>query len=52
MNSINSDFYKNAALKAFSHLGQLIGEDEKLYNNHILLHELPDDIMKKISSHL
>ncbi len=38
---------KKAALKVFSQLGQLIEEDEKLNNNHVLLHELPDDIMKK-----
>ena len=52
MNSTNNNFYKNAALKVFAQLGQLIEEDEKLNNNHVLLHELPDDIMKKISNNL
>ena len=47
MNSTNNDFYKNAASKVFAQLGQLIEDDEKLNNNHVLLHELPDDIMKK-----
>ena len=28
MNSTNNDLYKNAALKVFAHLGQLIEEDE------------------------
>ena len=28
MNSTNNDFYKNAALKVFAQLGQLIEEDE------------------------
>ena len=52
MNSTNNDFYKNAALKVFAQLGQLIEEDEKLNNNHVLLHELPNDIMQKISINL
>ena len=52
MNSTNNDSYKNAALKVFAQLGQLIEDDEKLNNNHVLLHELPDDIMKKISNNL
>ncbi len=30
MNSTNNDFYKNAALKVFAQLGQLIEDDEKL----------------------
>jgi hypothetical protein len=47
MNSTNNDSYLNSALKVFSHLGQLIEDDGKLNNNHVLLHELPDDIMKK-----
>ena len=50
MNSINNESYLHAALKVFWQLGQLIEDDEKLNNNHDLLHELPDDIMKKISS--
>ena len=52
MNSTNHNSYINAALKVFSQLGQLIEDDEKLNNNHVLLHELPDDIMKKISNNL
>ena len=47
MNSTNNNSYKNAALKVFAQLGQLMEDDEKLNNNHGLLHELPDDIMKK-----
>ncbi len=39
MNCTNNDFYKNAALKVFSQLGQLIEEDKKLNNNHVLFHE-------------
>ena len=33
MNSTNNDFYKNAALKVFSQLGQLIEEDENMTTN-------------------
>jgi hypothetical protein len=32
MNSSNNDFYKNAALKVFAQLGQLIEEDENITN--------------------
>ena len=52
MNSTNNDFYKIAALKIFSQLGQLIEDDEKLNNNHVLFHELPNDIRQKISINL
>ena len=52
MISTNNDFYKNAALKVFAQLGQLIEEDEILNNNHILFHELPSDIIHKISNNL
>ncbi len=52
MNSTNNNSFQKAALKVFSQLGQLIEEDEILNNNHVLLHELPDDIMKKISNTL
>ena len=52
MNSTNNDLYKNAALKVFAQLGQLIEDDENLNNKHVLPHELPDDIMKKISNNL
>jgi hypothetical protein len=37
---------KNAALKVFAQLGQLIEDEEKLNNNRVLLHELIDGIMK------
>ena len=47
MNSTNNDFYKNAASKVFSQLGQLIEGGERLNINHVLPHELPDDVMKK-----
>ncbi len=33
MNSTNNDFYKNAALKVFALLGQLIGEDKNITTN-------------------
>ena len=33
MNSTNNDFYKNAALKVFAQLGQLIDEDENITTN-------------------
>ena len=33
MNSTNNDFYKNAALKVFAQLGQLIEEDENITSN-------------------
>ncbi len=33
MNSTNNDFYKNAALKVFAQLGQLIEEDENITKN-------------------
>ena len=32
MNSTNNDFYKNAAIKVFAQLGQLIEEDENITN--------------------
>ena len=44
MNSTNDNSYKNAALKVRAQLGQLIEDDEKLNNNHVLLHELPNYI--------
>ena len=39
MNSTNNNTFQIAALKVFSQLGQLIEEDEKLNNNHVLLHK-------------
>ena len=52
MNSTNKNSFQKAALKVFSQLGQLIEDDEKLNNNHVLLHELPNDIKQKISINL
>ena len=52
MNSTNNSSYKNAALKVFAQLGQLIEEDEKLNNNHVSFHKLPNDIIHKISNNL
>ncbi len=59
MNSIDKDSFKTAALKVFAQLGW-IENDEKLnnnrrwwkLNNNVYLHELPNEIMGKISSHL
>ena len=51
MNSTDSTF-QNAAKKVFLQLEQLIEEDEKLNNNHVYLHELPNDIMGKINNNL
>jgi hypothetical protein len=36
MNSTNNDFYKNAALKVFAQLGQLIEEDENITNKKMI----------------
>jgi hypothetical protein len=44
----NNNSFQKGALKVFSQLGQLIQEDEKLNKNHVLLHELPYDIIQKI----
>ena len=52
MNSTNNHSFEIAALKVFAKLGQLIEEDEKLNNNHVYLHELPNDIMEKINYNL
>ena len=38
MNSTNNDFYKNAALKVFAQLGQLIEEDE--INQNKLMYQI------------
>jgi hypothetical protein len=43
------DYYQIGAMKVFSELGQLIGEDEK---NQIKLSDLNSDIMQKIGSYL
>ncbi len=50
MNSTNNNTFQIAALKVFSRLGQLIEEDKKINNNHVYLHELPNDIMEKINN--
>ena len=47
MNSTNINSFEIAAKKVFAQLGQLIEEDEKLNNNHVLLQELPNDVMQK-----
>ena len=52
MNSTNNNSFEIAAKKVFAQLGQLIEEDEKLNNNHVLFHELPSDIIHKISNSL
>ena len=52
MNSKNNNSFEIAAKKVFAQLGQLIEEDEKLNNNHVYLHELPNDIMGKINNNL
>ena len=49
---MNTNSFQNAALKVFLQLGQLMEEDEKINNNHILLHELPNDRIHKISNNL
>jgi hypothetical protein len=49
---MNNNSSQTAALKVSLQLGQLIEEDEKLNNNHVLLHELPNDIKHKISNNL
>ncbi len=35
MNTTNNDFFKDAALKIFAQLGQLIEDDEKSNNKHV-----------------
>ncbi len=50
---MNKNSFQTAAFKIFLQLGQLIEDDEKLNNNHVLLHELPtNDIIHKISKNL
>ena len=49
---MNNNSFQTAALKVFLQLGQLIEEDEKLNNNHVLFNELPSDIIHKISNNL
>jgi hypothetical protein len=50
MNSTNNNSIEIAAKKVFLQLEQLTEEDEKLNNNHVNLHELPNDIMEKINN--
>ena len=52
MNSTNNNSFEIAAKKVFSDLYDLIKEDEKLNNNHVLLQELPNDVMQKINNNL
>ena len=52
MNSTNNNSFQTAALKVFLQLGQSIEEDEILNNNHVLFHQLPSDIIHKISNNL
>ena len=40
MNSTNNDLYKNAALKVFAQLGQLIEEDENITKNKEMINQL------------
>ncbi len=49
---MNINSFQTAALKVFLQLGQSIEENEKLNNNHVLFHELPNDITNKISNNL
>ncbi len=44
MNSTNNDLYKNAALKVFAQLGQLIEEDENITTNkNVISNEIDDN---------
>ena len=58
MNSTNNDFYKNAALKVFAQLGQLIEEDENITNKiddkpfKFDLSIMPNDVVSCIGKHL
>ncbi len=49
---MNNNSFQTTALKVFLQLGQLIEEDKKLNKNNVLLHELPNDIIHKISNNL
>ena len=49
MNSTNNDFYKNAALKVFAQLGQLIEEDENITTNKNVISNEIDDKPKPIN---
>ncbi len=49
---MNNNSFQTTALKVFLQLGQWIEQDGKLNNNHVLLHELPNDIIHKISNNL
>ncbi len=48
----NNNSFQKGAIKVFSQLGQFIEEDEKLNKNHVLLHELPNDIIQKLCMNL
>ncbi len=49
---MNNNSFQTAALKVLLQLGQLLEEDKKLNNNNVLFHELPNDIIHKISNNL
>ena len=49
MNSTNNDLYKNAALKVFAQLGQLIEEDENITTNKNIISNEIDDKPKPIN---
>jgi len=49
MNSTNNDLYKNAALKVFAQLGQLIEEDENITTNKNVISNEIDDKPKPIN---
>ena len=49
MNSTNNDSYKNAALKVFAQLGQLIEEDENITTNKNVISNEIDDKPKQIN---
>ncbi len=51
-NIINNNTFQIAALQVFSQLRQFLEEAEKLSNNRVYLHELPNDIMEKIINNL
>jgi hypothetical protein len=49
MNSTNNDLYKNAALKVFAQLGQLIEEDENITTNKNVISNEIDDKQKPVN---
>ncbi len=51
---MNNNSFQTAVLKYFTNrtITIVTEEDEKLNNNHVLFHELPNDIIHKISNNL